>query len=462
MTVSRKIGIVFLAAQILAGSTPAGSPTAWAMAKKPGPEAALAEPPKAPPANAAPLALPESFALALKRSEALAIKNVEIEKTWADFLRATGTAIGDVDYTLTDFFQQPLDSDSGGSSGVSSTYTQEERRERKFVISQPLFQGFKSMAALTAVGSIKRQRSRDRDRAEQVLFLDVVRAYVAVLRSEHDLQITSEIRDLLRNRAKELKDWEAIGRSRLSEIANAETLLQSAEASLARTRGEHAIQRHILEFLTGISLEGRTLADIHSEVTAPDPLQSFVGYARSRPDVQAARESVKTSLQTILIAQSELWPKISLDSNVYDRREGFQGGIHWDALLTMKVPLSRGGTTLGNMKETYSNWKQSKLSYSQTYRLAVLDIQRSYESWVSSYEQYKSLEQAVKSADQNYVLQKDDYAHNLVSNLEVLQALESLNNTRLNFNHAYYDLQVEYWNLQVACGSCCHSPTDIK
>jgi outer membrane protein TolC len=433
----------------------------WAMAKKP-PADDLIEEGQAP-IQTSPqpvINLSDSFGFALKRSDELAIKNVEIEKNWADFLKATGVAIGDVDFTMTDFFQEKTDSTSS-SSGYNTTFTKPETRERSFTVNQPLFQGFKSIAALTAVGSISKQRTSDRDRAEQLLFLDVVTAYNAILRSSHDILIITEIRDLLKDRIKELTEWEKIGRSRNSEIANAETNLRSAEANLARSRGERNIQLRFLEFLTGIPLMNRELEDIKSEVSAPDPVQTFLKYAVTRPDVESARQAVKTAFQAIILSQSGLWPSISLNSNVYDRREGIQSPILWDTLFTIEVPLSRGGSTLGGIKEAYSNWKQAKLNLSKKIREAVFEIKRAYEAWVSSYEQYKALDLAVKAAERNYTLQKADYAHNLVSNLEVLQALELLNNTQLAFNHAYYDLLTEYWNLQVATGACCKSVKDL-
>ncbi len=435
----------------------------WAMAKKPPAEEPLEIPA---PQAAVPqkvMTLGDCFALSLKQSDTIAIKNIDIEKTWADFLKASGILIGEGDFTITDFLQQKDTSggDFGTTSNATTTNTAPERRQRTFAFSQPLFQGFKSLAGFTAVGSLKKQRVSDRNRAEQLLFLDVARAYHAVLRSDHAIGINEDIRKLLKERMEELVDWEKIGRSRSSEIANAETDLRIVEANLAKSRGEKAIQLRLLEFLTGVPLMTRDFLDIKSEPTPPDPLETFLKFARSRPDVEAARQNVKTVMQSMVSAQSALWPQISLNHNYYEKREGYQAPIHWDVLFTIDVPLYRGGTTLGNIKEAYSNWKQAKHLYSQTLRQAVLDIKRAYESWVSSYEQFKSLKLAVQAAERNYTLQKEDYAHNLVSNLEVLRALEYLNNARLSYNTARYDLLDDFWILQVATGTCCQTPQEL-
>ena len=95
----------------------------------------------------------DCFDLALKRSEAIAIKKEEIARTLGNFLEASGEAIGDVDFQSTNFRQDPQKDSSSGSS-VGTTLTATERRERKFIISQPLFQGFKALGALSGAGSL--------------------------------------------------------------------------------------------------------------------------------------------------------------------------------------------------------------------------------------------------------------------------------------------------------------------
>ena len=113
------------------------------------------------------------------------------------------------------------------------------------------------------------------------------------------------------------------------------------------------------------------------------------------------------------------------------------------------------GTTLGNIRDSWSQWKEAKLTYSLTERTAVREIKDAYDGWKSSAERYEALEKAVQAAQENFTLQSDEYKRHLVSNLDVLEALQSLFETKRDANQAFYDAKKDYWKLEVAQGHCC-------
>ena len=171
-------------------------PNAFPMAKKP-PQAPIRQEIVTP--EPKPLyTLRDCYELSLKRSETIAIRKEAIEETEAEFLKAGGEIFGDVDFVMTDFRQdaprQPVFTSSSTSSDVGRSSTAYDRRERKFVITQPLFQGFKSIAALGAAGSLRKQRKQERIRAEQLLFFDVARAFYDVIEQKRNVEIIEEIR----------------------------------------------------------------------------------------------------------------------------------------------------------------------------------------------------------------------------------------------------------------------------
>ena len=59
-------------------------------------------------------------------------------------------------------------------------------------------------------------------------------------------------------------------------------------------------------------------------------------------------------------------------------------------------------------------------------------------------------EQIKKAEEENLKYQKDDYSHNLVSNLDVLNALEEFLGTRQDANTVEYGMKTNYWKLQMA------------
>ncbi len=407
------------------------------------------------------LSIQDCYQLALKRSETLAIKNVDIEKTWADFLKATSIALGTVDFEITDFFQQKQKNPPPSGTGSSNT-TNPEIRQRQFSITQPLFQGFKALGAIRGAGSLRKQMIAERDRAEQLLFMDVADSFYSLIRYDKEIRITEEILKLYQERIEELVEREKIGRSRSSEVISVKARMEAKQGELIAAKGKRLIAQRFLEFLTGIPLDNRLFVDTLKVREEPDSLATYLEGTATRPDVIAAEENQKTNEQGIVIAQSDLWPTFNLNSNYYEHREGASAGIDWDVLFTFDIPLFRGGGTLGSIKEAWSNFKQSKLNVSRTKRLAELEVQQAYDQWISSLNQHKVYQLAAESANESYELERTDYVHSLVSNLDVLQALEVLNNAMLDENRTYYALKHDYWALQVATGTCCKMYSGIE
>jgi len=429
------------------------SPEGWSMAKRPpAPEAETLSARELPP----PLTLKEAFMLALTRSETLAMKQADIEETWGDFLLATGEAAGDFSFQIDQFRQEPQ---GGGTADGGSTATslRSTRRTRRFVYSQPLFSGFRSLGALTGAGSLRRERMHTLRRAEELLFLDVALSFYNVLRLQKDLEITHEILALFDDRVDELSERVKIGRSREGEVATALARKRTLEAEIAQTRGDLASEQRVLEFLSGLSLDDRGLLDEIADPGSPEPLENYLPSALERSDVLSAEEAKRTANSGLIIAQSKLWPEISIDTNLYEKREGFQSGIDWDLLLNINIPIARGGEAIGEIKKALSERKRARLTLTESRRRAELEIKQAYDAWNSSLEEIQALKAAVDASQKNYELQKEDYTRNLVNNLDVLQALEFLNDARIEADRAYFENKINYWRLRIATGSCCES-----
>lgn len=393
------------------------------------------------------LSLEECYQLALIQSETVAIQKEAISRATAQVFNAASQGLGDVDFivnrTVQDHQKSSLTGDSLGDPNV---------HESKFTISQPLFQGFKAIGALSGAGSYRREQTEAWIRAKELLYMDVARAFYSVLRYEKEIEISQDIHELLQQRIEELEKREKIGRSRVSEVLTAQARLKVVEAEIAGTRGTLATARYLLEFLIGTELESRSLKEETSEEISSQTLKEHLKMAAARSDVKAAEQAIKTAWRGILVAQSGFWPTITLNHNQYMRREGTLSNLDWDTLFKIDVPLFSGGETLGQLKDSVGILKQKKLSYSLAKRQAELDIKQSYQIWVSTKETEKILREAVQDAEENYRLQSEEYGRSLVNNLDVLAALELLNNTRQNQNRTYYIMKQDEAAFRVAIG----------
>ncbi len=400
--------------------------------------------------NSPPLTLEDCYKLALIQSEVVAIQKEAIARATAQMFTATSQALGDVNFLITRQNQDITQVESGGSLGGS--FIDPARSERMFTISQPLFQGFKAIGALTGAGSYKREQKEAWIRAKELLYQDVAFAFYNVLRFKKELRINRQIHKLLEDRIRELEERERIGRSRLSEVVTARTGLKALEANLAGIKGSYSTAQFLLEFLTGTSIVGKKLEDQDSEDPGSKTLEDYLILASERSDVKAAEQAVKTSKSGLVVAQSGFWPTISMNHTQYMRREGFNNKVDWDLLFTVDVPLFSGTATVGQVKDSWGIFKQKKLSLSLAKRQATMEVKQSYEGWRFSRERCLAMNEAVTLAEEDYQLQSDEYRRNLVSNLDVLTSLKTLNETSRDANQAFYQMKQDEARLKVATG----------
>ncbi len=387
-----------------------------------------------------PLTLSDCYSLALKRSETIAISTEHINEADARFTQALGTALPHVSFSSTDTKR-----DASSSSLYPLT-----SYERKFVFKQTLFSGFREFIAMSGSKNERGQRVSEKERAEQLLFVDVSDAFYLLNEEQEDISVLEKTRAVLIKRVSELKDRERLGRSRKSEVVNAQAKLYGIEADIESVKMQITVARNLLEFLIGRQahkLDTTRKADFY-----PEQESYYIAKMALRPDVRAKEDALEVARKETGVAKSDLLPAVSVEGNYYASRNTTPADSKWDAQLKMDVPIFRGTETYGAITKASAKEKISELELMQAERLAKQEIRDSYAKFASAILVRTALKKAYVSALMNYNLQNKDYKLNLVNNLDVLEAIETLQDSRRNYIHAYYETRRLYWQLCAATG----------
>lgn len=394
-------------------------------------------------AEEGPLSLKDCYRLALKQSEVIALHKEFIKETEARFIQVLSGLLPRATFSSSDRIQ-----DGAGSSA----FTLRHVPERKFVFTQPLFSGFKEFAAMIGSRHQKKQKELEKTRAEQLLFLDVVDAFYLLLEQREDMKTLAAIRAALKDRIRELKKREKLGRSRESEVASARAQLRRVEAEVELVKSQEIIARQLLEFLTGRAPLEEIIDDAHTGFEPLGNAEEFWAKSEARPDVIAMEEAWRVAEKEVTIERAKLWPVVGLESNYYTKRVGVARDVDWDVLFKVDVPLFQGGQVVGASMEVSSRARQAKLNFERAKRSARLEIRDAYVQYQAALARSKALEKAHRAADESYHLQEEDYRLSLVNNLDVLSALQALQDARRDFFHAHYEAKRLYWRLKVAVG----------
>lgn len=363
------------------------------------------------------LTLDEAFRLAAQKSETLAVSGVgvkQLEAAQSQFRSALRPGLsGIASETLAD------GSGSKAQAAINLTYS--------------VFSGMRDYIAVRASGLRTEAARLELARARQNLYLGVAAAYINLAALRQEVSVRRAQLGVTAGRIKELEDRAAIGRSRQGEVLASKAQLAQEEASLAAALSDENSAQLELSFLTG--LEGEVSPEAAPAPALPD-LQPCLAKARSRFDVAAARRELEAS-ELDADAQARLnWPSLDLGANYYLKRPAPAQDSRWDAGLTLRVPLYSGGYNDAAAAQAGARASAAKLSLALTERAAAIEVRQAHSALGHSLSVIASLEKALALADENSILQAKDYVYGLVTNLEVLNALNTVLQTRLNLDQA--------------------------
>lgn len=391
-----------------------------------------------------PIALPEAYTLALARSEEIAISGATYEET----LAKADEIFSHVLPRLTLMGSETLQDVPRGASGL---FLQRHREQGWVNLHQPLFTGLREFLAYRASKDLGRAAELSLERARQLLYRDVARAYLDLLTAQDDIRIRAALVAITENRVSDLKEFRKVGRARASEMLAAESQLASNLAQLETSRAAEQVAQFKLAFLTG--LDERLAPGPLPEAVPVPPLDAALAKARVRADVESRREEASAAERNVKVASRARWPVIGLDANYYFQRPpSFTSDVKWDATITGSLPLYGGGEIGSQTRQQEARLKARRAALEEGVRLAELDARSAHQRLQSSVAVTAALDKAERLAEENAKAQSSDYRLGQVTNLEVLGSLNSLQQTRLQMNAARIDA---YWSrvqLEVAAG----------
>lgn len=382
--------------------------------------------------------LKQCYELALARSETIAIQEQVIIEAEGRFYQSMGTFLPHVSFIDLEEYREKR-------PGFSSYAP-----ERAFTFSQSLFSGFREFAGIARSKAEKKQRQYELERAKQLLFIDVVDAFYLFKSYQDQLAALTENNDALKDNWDELKRRGSLGRSRASEVANAESKLYQNEAAIASIQSQMNITRELLEFIVGVPV--KSLSPENVVLGLIGPREDYVAKAEARADVKAAEQAYHVARKEVAIARGGYFPNVTLSGNRYIKRSGTDNGIDWDMTIRVDVPIFNGTITYGEVREANAVAEQVKQRMTQVKRQAVLDIQNAYTRVTEGLKQSDAYRKAALAAQKNYEMQEGDFQNSLVNTLDVLESLQELNAVRQNYIAVNTDAQRAYWSLKVATG----------
>lgn len=354
------------------------------------------------------------------------------------------------------FGSQTNQTGASATSGGSGFRTHDQtltRFEAPVVGNMNLFNGFGDVANLRASEATIQQRKQIVLDAQQTVLVNVSQVFYQVLRSEQQVDQLRNSLSVQQARVADQQDRLRNGLATQLEVAQSQAQAANTAAQLAQADGDVVTGRSTLAFVVGVPSVLELLVD---DLTVPDqrpPEPEFEAQALvHRQDLLAAQAQVSAARHSVDIAVSEYYPSVSLNVSGFLYREFYSDASKWDAILTANIPIFSAGLIEADVRTAWSRLRQAALNESQIRRLALQDVQISYQNLLTSERRMKELQEEVRAADEALRQAQAQFANGLAILLDVLTAQDQLLNAQLQLTSARFDRSVFYLDLLRATG----------
>jgi outer membrane protein TolC len=206
----------------------------------------------------------------------------------------------------------------------------------------------------------------------------------------------------------------------------------------------------LLEFLTGTPVTG--IKETGTVFPSLSDQEYYTAASGSRFDVLALSDAWEVSKRQVDISRGGLLPTVTVEGNYFLMRNTAPQDSSWSSLLSVNFPLFEGTEIYGEITQSKLQSHEKLLELQRGVRLSRFDVRDAYIRTAAEIARCKALKLAMEASDENYYLQRQDYSLNLVSNLDVLSALQLRNQARQSYVQSFYEAKRLYEALLIAAG----------
>ncbi len=360
--------------------------------------------------------LPSAFGLTLEESYRSALNVYQSDKINESKLQQASSAMSQGSST----FLPAL-------SAKGTYYNQDEALAQRAVglyLSANLYNGGKDGAKIELLKAEEKIAKNTKTLDRLTLYNELIDAYYNFLLNVSENKNLDLLKKQSSERVGEIRKRVQIGRSRRGELLQAEAQLASADAQVTNAQGLYKQSLEKLKLLTGLSEAqlSEAVLEAQSEIKS---LEEYNKLALSREDVANKKLEIEKLDRALSISKSHFMPKIDLTSNYFVFKEGSTSykNANWDVGVSLAIPLYEGGSAQSQVRIDVEKKLTSTYQLNDLERKVLVDLSARYEAYKRYSDQIKPFEQAYDLAQKSFEETKRDYRLGLVTNLDVLTAL---------------------------------------
>ncbi|MBP1849715.1 efflux transporter outer membrane subunit [Rhizobium halophytocola] len=289
---------------------------------------------------------------------------------------------------------------------------------------------------------------------------DIVSTYIDLQYYRRAIAISGENLASYRNTLALTQTMRDSGVASNLDIAQAQALVDAAAAEMPALQIQlHRSANHLATLL------GRTATDFLKTVpgkggqprlTRPLDVGIPADLLRNRPDIRREERLLAASAARIGIAESQLYPSLSLTGNIDVTRILASGltstGVAWSFGPALIAPILDGGRLRAEVDVAAARSRIQYLRWRENVLRAVEEVENALVAVHRGNAETAALNRKVSSSRRALKLARDSYAGGASVVLDVLEANRSLGSARLDLAQSQRGTAIAYVSLYVAVG----------
>jgi outer membrane protein len=328
-------------------------------------------------------------------------------------------------------------------------------------ITQPIFRGGRTVASTRrAENQVLAQRARLLATEQQVL-LDVVNAYVNLIRIQEEVRLNTNNEQVLTRQLQATNERFRVGEITRTDVAQAESRLAGARAQRALAEGQLQSARATFQRLVGVAPQRLVPPQ---PLTPPVRSQAEAGQlaAVNNPNVVAALFDEAAARDLVDVQFASLLPQVSVQGQVFRIDNNLQRGTRTtgsQVTANVSVPLYQGGAEHALVRQARQLAQQARQVVDDQRRAATQQASQAWETLASARAQVEANRAQIRAAE----IALDGVQREAIvgsrTTLDVLNAEQELLNARVALVRALADVVNGSHALAAAVGR--HTARDL-
>lgn len=296
----------------------------------------------------------------------------------------------------------------------------------------------------------------DMEAAKQQLELEVVTDYLTVLEYRNEVRVNQETVNNYEDHLKLVKDKFDLGLVAKTDVLSSQVDLAKAQDNLIEAQNNYT--NALAELNNDIGLPHTaevTLKDDFTYEKYPKTLEECLQYAEThRPELAQYEAKIASANYDVDIAKSGRRPTVDLtaEQDWYDSHLPGSKNSNWLLKLTTSLKVFDAGITDSQVKQAQHNVDMVMDKAGQQRDTILLNVRQYYLSMYEAEKRIDSNKVSVEQAEESLMIQKARYDVGIGTNLDLRDAVLSLDSAEKDYIQALYDYDTNKARLEQAMG----------